>query len=543
MGEGQRFTWLHITDRHAGDEPGAHLWSNVKHRLFEDLRFVRARTKPWHAVMFTGDVTYSGRGEEFSTATAESDELMAFLKALDPDIRLFAVPGNHDLSRPTGPDLDVVERFRTEPAYRSTCWSNDDHQVWTIVEKAFSNWSSWAVDRIGGNSIAYGRLPGDFVSTLMVGTLRVGVLGLNSAYAQMAGGDLRGSLSLDIRQVTALVDADLVSWVDRHDLTVLLTHHGPKWLDDASLSDLRNEIAPPGRFTAHLFGHQHELQASYEFSPSTGAKVEVLGRSLFGLEHWKGADGRDEERLHGYSVGQVTIVGAERQFRLWPRSLQLLTDGGWHFVADPQVQVGDDQGSDPVPLGPSPILQLESSGPRDGLREDAGPQMVVEYYGDASEFLWRDAYWEALESASLTSVRLVEGSRVAELDGENVHNLLFRAVRAADAGTPRIQEAVLDLLSRQDAGQRVGLAVVVVGDPDPTSVEILSGLLPDATSSRFVAFAVVADVGQLADRIRAIIRSYARQIAPLGVPSALGSQRATSGVSTVGTADFVGGGT
>ena len=42
------------------------------------------------------------------------------------------------------------------------------------------------------------------------------------------------------------------------DFALLMTHHPPTWLTTKAREELYGEIAPPGRFVAHLYGHMHE---------------------------------------------------------------------------------------------------------------------------------------------------------------------------------------------------------------------------------------------------------------------------------------------
>src|SRR5262249_39088337 len=94
----------------------------------------------------------------------------------------------------------------------------------------------------------------------------------------------------------------------------------------------RNEIHPPGRFFAHLCGHQHTPVIID--TREGGAPVRRLrqGSSLFGLEHWSGAS--PKKRLHGYTAGQFIFDHGNGVERLWPRTAVVGRHGGMRLCPD-----------------------------------------------------------------------------------------------------------------------------------------------------------------------------------------------------------------
>jgi len=98
----EAFNWLHLTDLHHGQAGQPPLWPNARQAFFEDLRRLHQRCGPWQAVLFTGDLVYSGQRAEL--ARMEEEVLGRLWKELaelgSGEAVLLAVPGNHDLIRP-----------------------------------------------------------------------------------------------------------------------------------------------------------------------------------------------------------------------------------------------------------------------------------------------------------------------------------------------------------------------------------------------------------------------------------------------------------
>src|SRR5689334_11472420 len=96
------FNWLHLTDLHFGLTGQTSLWPNVRKVFFDDLVRVHERCGPFHAVLFTGDLTQTGHVDEFKGLedTVLGPLWEKFRELGSKDVALLAVPGNHDLQRP-----------------------------------------------------------------------------------------------------------------------------------------------------------------------------------------------------------------------------------------------------------------------------------------------------------------------------------------------------------------------------------------------------------------------------------------------------------
>ena len=234
---GDHFNWLHLTDVHFGQSKQAVFWPNVRKAFFEDLKRLHERCGPWHAVLFTGDLVFSGAGKEFKGLEKELlGPLWEELGRLGSgSALLLAVPGNHDLARPAKKTAAVHMLLRKDclAEIEEEFWSAPRGEYRKIVDKVFSGYTQWWKKRTRRQSkiIRNGLLPGDFAATLPIGARRIGIIGLNTSFLQLSGGDFRQRLAWDLQQFQA-VCPDPHQWKAEHDACLLLTHHGPGWLTE-----------------------------------------------------------------------------------------------------------------------------------------------------------------------------------------------------------------------------------------------------------------------------------------------------------------------
>ncbi len=349
---GAVFQWLHLTDLHCGVGKQSFLWPNVRAAFFRDLGKLHEGFGPIDAVLFSGDLTQRGSPQEF----AELDRvvlapLFEHLRGLGSRPRLVAIPGNHDLQRPGKPTAAVrmlaPERFGE---VADELYDQADCEYRAVLREAFAPYEAWrkASKLVPKKGVAAGLLPGELALTMASGDLTVGVVGLNTAFLQLAAGDYTGRLQVDPRQLHALCDGDPPAFCDRHDACLLLTHHPPDWLDPAARQALDTEIAPAGRFV-HLFGHMHESR--YESRGWGGGLLRHTwqGSSLFSHEPW--GEPPRMERRHGYALGRIEKEGGAVTLRLVPRRA---SEGksGWRFQRDESADLPleDDGATPPVEL-------------------------------------------------------------------------------------------------------------------------------------------------------------------------------------------------
>ena len=340
------FRWLHFTDLHRGMKSQKGWWSDWEHKLFEDLRSRHPHAGPWDAVLFTGDLTDRGTREHFDQLDGFLDKLWDFFEKLQPghSVALLAVPGNHDLQRPDPEKNPADKEYESDLEQlaewadaargrtRQRFWEEPTGRSRKIVKGAFTEyqawWDRWLARTSHQPKIRAGLLPGDFAATIERDGAKIGILGLNSAFLQLGGGDYKERLALDYRQFDGACGKSGPEWARQHHLCLLLTHHPADWLCKEAQRDLSRIVH--GQFAIHLYGHMHET--SYRALSVGGGPSERSwqGLSLFGEEIYEGGTAR----RYGYALGRIALKGTEGELRLWPRCAPRPESGRWQFAPD-----------------------------------------------------------------------------------------------------------------------------------------------------------------------------------------------------------------
>ena len=345
MGNG--ISWLHLTDLHCGSKGFADHWGSVRSKMWPDLEhLIEQLDGDLDLVLFTGDLTQMAAVNQFKMLNDFLDELWElFDRKTSRPPKLVAVPGNHDLVRPSGAVLhrshyhDLKDSW-AKPHVQAAFWKTKPvSDTRKLVRRAFANYEAWW-NALGSRRLApahVGLLPGDHSATFKKDGIALGLLGLNSAFLQLGDGIEEGDGVLDVRvvQANAACGPDGVSkWVDAHNVCFLLTHHPATWLAEGGRTFVNDVCDGPDRFALHLFGHMHE-QRSTETSVQSGEPRRMLqGASMFSLEKWV-ADGARKDRLvNGYSAGRLVRQGTGYAYALWPRVREKV-GGGFHMIKDP----------------------------------------------------------------------------------------------------------------------------------------------------------------------------------------------------------------
>lgn len=356
--------WLHLTDIHVGQPSEGGRLANIERAFLQDL--TRVVTKVPIAVIFvTGDIAFRGSDAEYVRASALLGRICGHVAALNARILghkfdpvLIPVPGNHDLARPTGAEAEVIRgALGARTAGSPDLWPATQENARDLVDRAFASYQTWLRFHPLPFPPArkYGALPGDLRSEVTVDGISLGVIGLNSACLHL--GDVApGSQHIDLSQLRKLA-GNTGGWLARHHFNVLMTHHPPSWLTPTALRTLNEEIKPDALFDLHLYGHDHMGRLGID-PGSSGVRHLLEGRSLFG------AEGGDDDRMHGYSVGRFVIEGeaGAQQRRVEFYTRQGWRDGhGWHFGASDEkwgqwritVELGETR-LEAVPATPPP---------------------------------------------------------------------------------------------------------------------------------------------------------------------------------------------
>lgn len=329
------------------------LWPAFKTWLFEDLEMLHKQTGDWDLVIFSGDLVQKGVAKEFERLESILDEIWGVFSKLGFSPKLFVLPGNHDLERPAmSSTIRTLKRWWDEPDVQVEFFQSPDNEYRLAVDNMFASYNAW-LDRIDGKKFGFekgtlGLLPGDNSFVFEKDGLRVGVVGLNSTWLQLDNQNYEGILHVDTKQILGVTSQDPDLWCSRNDLNLLVTHQPPEWLHGDSKVFWDNDINPPGRFSAHLFGHVHESSAKVGAQGGADARIELQGISTFGLAT---IDGK-KDRKHGYSVVRY-VHDLNDVLHIWPRRYYKRASSANGLGADNEAFKLENDNSFSIALKPS----------------------------------------------------------------------------------------------------------------------------------------------------------------------------------------------
>ncbi len=336
------FTWLHLTDLHAGMKNQDWLWPDIKEKFFEDLKKLIEKSGPADLVLFTGDLTQKGSAEEFEQVDSILNELWKVLQESGSEPVFLAVPGNHDLLRPADeedPLLILLTQWNNQPKVREKFWDDPNSVYRQIVNRSFENYRNWWKRlTIKPDNINDGMLPGDFSATFRKENAKLGIVGLNTAFLQLNSSDYKEKLAIHARQFHKACGGSGPDWIKQHHACLFMTHHPVSWLNREAQQQVNEHIMAYGRFAVHLCGHMHETVYRNTEEAGTEARRLWQGRSLFGLEYF---GDKKERREFGYNIGKTELTETQGKLFFFPRQIYL-QGGQKEFIRDTSVKLIDE---------------------------------------------------------------------------------------------------------------------------------------------------------------------------------------------------------
>ena len=264
-------TWLHISDFHIRDD-GSYDRDVVLRALVKSVENLRRRGRVPDLVFATGDITHSGKPNQYDLATKFFDELLA---AAGLDRRcLFVVPGNHDVDR----DLCYGLSRTLESREEADKYFGPDVPKPHLAQKlrAFLRWHNRYFDGIR-------VLPEDTTcgpaEVADIRGFKVGILPLNSAlfcqddydHARLWVG--RRCLDSAVQRVQAL----------RADVNIALMHHPVDWLHGLERSNIKATLQSDFDFI--LRGHLHETDVE-SIASATGKALYCAAGAAYQTRKW-----------------------------------------------------------------------------------------------------------------------------------------------------------------------------------------------------------------------------------------------------------------
>lgn len=323
--------FLHLTDVHFRGRGHDAAWETVNARWQKDLRYFRkeiAQASP-KFVLFTGDLGWRGGTDgEYTSGKALFESID---NVCDGRVPVFAVPGNHDVERPT-PCHGWLTRVHSKKRESVFTRGTDEHNS---VCALFRNWQEFSegyleprLQEVPGNKRGVGLLPGDRYFQGTFGGIRIGVLCVNSAWRHL-NNNVKGKLTVDLHQLPDRFN--FAGLEDENDVTFLLQHHPRHWLDDPEswTNDLVSHV------DVTCVGHMHRHNRTR--ADAEGRRcAQIQTASLYGLEPYKGPKKAKMNRQVGYTWGCIRHVDNRLSIRIWPRVLTRRDSRFRHSGNDPE---------------------------------------------------------------------------------------------------------------------------------------------------------------------------------------------------------------
>lgn len=336
----KQINWLHISDLHIGVERQDVLLPKIKHEFMKDIEQMLKKIGTLDIVFFTGDITQSGKKEEYNQASSFIYELWDIFKRSGSNPILICTPGNHDLVRPdkSKATVKVIRDYHKDEESRKLFWDNieNGNEYIDLLENCFFNYVDW-YDNISipkPTNIIKGLLPGDYSALIEFNEITLGIISLNSSFLQLSEGDYLRCIEIGQKQILKCTKNDIYSWLKESDFAILATHHSKDWFSQQSLQNYNSDIYSNNTFHNHFCGHLHEASSIASGFIGSQQRRQQVAPSLFGLEKYNDST----KRLHGYFMGSYSFNGDYLSELFWPRKLIKKYNG--------DLKLGPDQGFD-----------------------------------------------------------------------------------------------------------------------------------------------------------------------------------------------------
>jgi predicted MPP superfamily phosphohydrolase len=237
--------WLHLSDFHTGkDEYGQiKLFDSIIEHIQENI----GRDNIPDFIVITGDIANKSKESEYEIFC--EDFLFPLRDTIGKNIRIYIVPGNHDVNRDEvkvaslyGISKRVPKFFDTDKAGfkdRSDIFPRFENYIEYIASELFTDFNSGSIFSEEGS----------FADTYNKYGRKVGILGLNTAWLSMGDKDKE-----ELTPGKSIVQEGLEKIKDC-DYKIVLGHHPLEWFNEEK-QPIRSLLAKNN--VVYLHGHLHK---------------------------------------------------------------------------------------------------------------------------------------------------------------------------------------------------------------------------------------------------------------------------------------------
>jgi tetratricopeptide (TPR) repeat protein/predicted MPP superfamily phosphohydrolase len=220
--------------------------------LYEHLSSLAKNGVPPAAVVFSGDVAWSGQEEEYEIAGRFFDNVLKRVGVKDRR-RLFVVPGNHDvdwglISPEHEKQILAIRRDRYDENPDRFLESKDLLRPFLMKFRGYQVFSTTYLGR------RFDEDEYSYADSFDVGDLRIGIACLNSAWLVTKGEDDKSVRQGQLVGVKPLLRT--LPQLENADLKIALLHHPLDWLLDCAFYRVQDALR--GKADLFLCGHRVE---------------------------------------------------------------------------------------------------------------------------------------------------------------------------------------------------------------------------------------------------------------------------------------------
>ena len=302
--ETRKLTILHISDTHfkynddLTDSKFTAFFKCIS-RLAE-TEWEKEKSLPG-AVIFSGDLAFSGQVEEYAIAETFFNRVLKEFK-VDRE-RLFVIPGNHDVNwgRITPQQEKQIQEIRLDrPGEDLDRFFVDGDLLKPFMEK-FCGYQAFSK---GYLHKPFNEEEHHFVESVKVGELLIAVAGFNSAWLVTPHEGEQGEIRLQLLGLPPLEKT--LPQLETADLKIALLHHPPHWLLQSTQS--RVEWRLEQKADLILYGHQVKPSQRFHVGGMEKIYCYIQGGPLHNTGGWPSR----------FQLIEFEIRGGEKRVRILP---------------------------------------------------------------------------------------------------------------------------------------------------------------------------------------------------------------------------------
>jgi tetratricopeptide (TPR) repeat protein/predicted phosphodiesterase len=254
----QPIRWLHLSDFHIGRDPQGEmmLFDSILDHVKKEIKEERCPDM----VFITGDIAFSGKKDQYELFYSNFySKLFDILKSARNDLcetRIFIVPGNHDV------DITKARAVNRYGILKDIKEFLDPTEIGLVERTPLFLRFDGFVENVNNSKWLFSK-NGFYTEKFEIKGLKIGILGLNTAWLANGGNEDRHKLSPG----KAIIKNGLKK-IDKTDVHIVIGHHPIDWFIDSEVESIKalfskNEVI-------YLHGHLHKNSVILDHSKGKG---------------------------------------------------------------------------------------------------------------------------------------------------------------------------------------------------------------------------------------------------------------------------------